>query len=84
MGDPPPAAVIEAFSGDPGARQRLPGGQGGSWRVGSLVFKRSGPHSDASWLGPLLASLQELIGTCHIPTVCGNEAGPDTALSRVP
>jgi hypothetical protein len=56
-GAAPPPAVIERFGADPERVRRLSGGQGGSWRAGDIVLKRSGSASDASWLGPILSSL---------------------------
>jgi uncharacterized protein (TIGR02569 family) len=53
----PPAAAIEAFDGDRDSLEQLPGGQGGSWRAGSVVLKRCSPNGDASWLGPILSTL---------------------------
>jgi hypothetical protein len=35
----------------------LPGGQGGSWRAGGVVLKRTGLHSAAPWLGPALQGM---------------------------
>lgn len=54
---PPPAAVIRAFNGEPGGLMPLPGGEGGSWRAGGVVLKRTGPHSAAPWLGPALQGM---------------------------
>jgi uncharacterized protein (TIGR02569 family) len=54
---PPPTAVVEAFGGNPDALVPLSGGQGGSWRAGAVVVKRSGGHPEASWLGPILSAL---------------------------
>jgi uncharacterized protein (TIGR02569 family) len=52
---PPPVAVRAAFrsAGEP---QRLPGGEGRTFRVGDVVLKPVDPE-EASWLAPVLAGL---------------------------
>jgi hypothetical protein len=64
---PPPAAVIGAFGGDPGALEPLAGGQGGSWRAGAVVLKRADSDSAAPWLGPALLNVPEVLNSSEQP-----------------
>jgi len=64
---PPPAAVIGAFGGDPGDLEPLAGGQGGSWRAGTVVLKRAGADSVAPWLGPALLDVPDLMNVPEQP-----------------
>lgn len=55
---PPPAAVLRAFgvSGEP---QVLPGGKGGTWRVGDVVLKPSEGIDESRWRAEALAAVPE-------------------------
>ncbi len=55
-GPGPPARVVEAF-GLPGAAERLPGGQGETWRLGEAVLKPSHGEDFVRWVSDLLARL---------------------------
>ena len=55
-GFPPPDSVVRLF-GTAGRPSRLPGGQGGSWRVGGVVFKRAFGLEEAIWVADTLTSL---------------------------
>jgi uncharacterized protein (TIGR02569 family) len=50
----PPADVVSAFGGDPTQLARLSGGQGGSWRAGSVVLKRVDDEREIGWLAAIL------------------------------
>jgi uncharacterized protein (TIGR02569 family) len=50
----PSVDVVAAFGGDVAALAHLPGGQGASWRAGSLVLKRVENEQEVSWLAALL------------------------------
>lgn len=53
----PPVQVVEAFSGDPDQLERLPGGQGTSWRAGSVVLKPAFPDEPIQWLAEACAAM---------------------------
>lgn len=55
---PPPDRVLRAF-GTHGPASRLPGGQGTSWRAGSLVLKPGTDGEEARWLAEVLDSVRE-------------------------
>ena len=50
----PSVEVVAAFGGDRTAFEPLPGGQGTSWRAGSVVLKRVGDERELAWLAALL------------------------------
>ncbi|WP_139979413.1 aminoglycoside phosphotransferase [Nocardioides litoris] len=52
----PSPEVLDLFA-VPGALELLPGGQGGSWRAGDLVFSPDRDPATAAWLSPVLARL---------------------------
>jgi uncharacterized protein (TIGR02569 family) len=54
---PPPPDAVRAFGGEPACMVPLTGGQGGSWRAGSVVLKPADPASPAPWLGPALQGM---------------------------
>jgi uncharacterized protein (TIGR02569 family) len=56
QGPGPPTRVVEAF-GLAGAAERLPGGQGGTWRLGEAVLKPSQGEDFVRWVSHLLARL---------------------------
>lgn len=56
LGPGPPARVVEAF-GLLGTPARLPGGQGGTWRLGEVVLKPSQGENFVRWLSDLLTRL---------------------------
>jgi len=56
QGPGPPARVVEAF-GLLGAPERLPGGQGGTWRLGEAVLKPSQGENFVRWASDLLTRL---------------------------
>jgi uncharacterized protein (TIGR02569 family) len=53
----PPGEVLHAF-GFAGAPVLLPGGQGGTWRVGDAVVKAVDDEAETSWLGSVLSELR--------------------------
>lgn len=55
----PPRRVLDAF-GLTGAIERLPGGQGGSVRVGPAVLKPAEDPAEAGWAADLLAGIDEV------------------------
>lgn len=55
--DVPPNNVIAAFGGDAAALAALDGGQGTSWRAGSLVLKPAGPRDELAWTALFVADL---------------------------
>lgn len=50
----PSVEVVAAFGGDVSACAPLPGGQGTSWRAGSVVLKPVGDEREVAWLATLL------------------------------
>ncbi len=71
---PPPPAVCATF----GALEQpkaLPGGQGGSWRLGALVLKRVGDDpvtvEELAWLGANVASTVEVRIAVPVPATDG-------------
>ena len=50
--------MLRAF-GTNGPAQRLPGGQGTSWRAGSLVLKPTGDAAEACWLAETLTDVPQ-------------------------
>ncbi len=58
MIDGPGAVVLSAFGAD-GDPTALSGGEGSSWRVGNLVFKRVPSGNEWQWLGEHLPSIRE-------------------------
>ena len=63
----PSVDVVAAFGGDVAALARLPGGQGESWRAGTVVLKRVDDEREVAWLAGLLE---------HVPD------GPDFRVGR--
>ncbi|MGQ0431629.1 MAG: hypothetical protein ACT452_04385 [Microthrixaceae bacterium] len=57
MGNAPSAEVIRSFGGDPSRVVSLAGGEGTSWRAGSIVLKPAGPEAEVAWVGALVESL---------------------------
>jgi uncharacterized protein (TIGR02569 family) len=55
---PPPQRVLEAFAADD-EPQLLDGGQGETWRVGSVVLKPAGLASEARWRALTLDALPD-------------------------
>ncbi len=55
-GSGPPPGVLEAF-GLVGAAERLPGGQGGTWRLGEVVLKPSPGQDFLRWVSDVLSRL---------------------------
>jgi len=54
----PVAAVLTAF-GASGDLEAIPGGEGSTWRAGSIVFKRAPGVEEWRWLGEHLPSVRE-------------------------
>jgi uncharacterized protein (TIGR02569 family) len=52
----PPLRVVRQFGVEARA-ERMPGGQGTSWRAGALVFKPVSDEEEACWLAETLASV---------------------------
>lgn len=55
---PPPSSVLAAF-GVTGELERLPGGQGGTWLAGGVVFKQIGTLRETAWRAETVAGLAE-------------------------
>jgi uncharacterized protein (TIGR02569 family) len=55
----PSVDVVSAFGGDVATLARLPGGQGASWRAGSVVLKPVGDEREVAWLAALLARVAD-------------------------
>lgn len=55
---PPPRAVAESF-GVTDQPQRLPGGEGRSWRLGNIVLKPADDVEEADWTAEVLSALDE-------------------------
>ena len=73
VGAGPPPAVVEAF-GAAGEPERLPGGQGVTWRVGDVVLKSSDGAELTDWRNGVLASLP--VGeTIRVPRPLRTHAG---------
>lgn len=53
----PPPAVLAAFGVEHSIASLLPGGQGSSWRAGSLVLKPASDEIEATWSAGVLSSL---------------------------
>lgn len=58
MTTPPPDPVLDAFHLT-GVAVLLPGGQGGTWRVGEVVVKPAGFVPEAEWRAGVLSALPE-------------------------
>jgi uncharacterized protein (TIGR02569 family) len=57
--DAPSADVVSAFGGDPARLTHLSGGQGASWRAGSVVLKRVDDEREIAWLAAVLEHVAE-------------------------
>lgn len=57
MRDAPSADVIRTFGGDRSRLRALQGGEGTSWRAGSIVLKPAGPQAELAWVAALVQSL---------------------------
>ena len=55
---PPPPGVLRAFELT-GTPVPLTGGQGGAWRVGSVVLKEDTDPRLQEWLGTVLAGVEQ-------------------------
>lgn len=54
-----PRSVLEAFGAQGTTPERLPGGQGTTWRAGPPVLKPTGNETEAAWTAELYASLPQ-------------------------
>jgi uncharacterized protein (TIGR02569 family) len=54
-----PELVIQAFGVREATPQRLPGGQGTTWRAGPLILKPTDNETEAVWTAELYAALPE-------------------------
>ena len=57
MSTAPPESAVRGFGGDPAELTLLPGGEGRTWRAGSIVLKPDGEETYIDWLAGLVASI---------------------------